>query len=42
MFEDKLGNIVMLVPPLAISEDELGLLLDRTIDTIESVQKKEI
>jgi len=35
-----LGNIVMLVPPLAISEKELDLLLSRTIDTIKSVQKK--
>lgn len=35
-----LGNIIMLVPPLAISEKELDLLLSRTIDTIESVQKK--
>jgi adenosylmethionine-8-amino-7-oxononanoate aminotransferase len=33
-----LGNIVMLVPPLAISEEELDLLLNRTIDTIKSAQ----
>lgn len=37
-----LGNIVMLVPPLAISENELSLLLDRTSDTIKSVQNKVI
>lgn len=35
-----LGNIVMLVPPLAISEKELDMLLDRTVDTIKAVQKQ--
>jgi len=35
-----LGNIVMLVPPLAISENELNLLLNRTIQTIRSAQKQ--
>ena len=35
-----LGNIVMLVPPLAISEKELGLLLDRTIKTIKAARSK--
>jgi len=35
-----LGNIVMLVPPLAISKTELDLLIDRTIETIKNVQKK--
>jgi len=34
-----LGNIVMLVPPLAISENNLNLLLNRTIQTIRSAQK---
>jgi len=34
-----LGNIVMLVPPLAISENDLDLLLNRTIKTIRSAQK---
>lgn len=34
-----LGNIVMLVPPLAISEHELDFLLDGTIDTIKKVTK---
>ena len=34
-----LGNIVMLVPPLAISKDELDFLLDGTIDTIKKVTK---
>ena len=34
-----LGNIVMLVPPLAISESELNLLLQRTISSIKSAKK---
>jgi len=34
-----LGNIVMLVPPLAISENDLELLLNRVIQTIRSAQK---
>ena len=33
-----LGNIVLLVPPLAISEEELADLIDRTVRTIESVR----
>ena len=33
-----LGNIVMLVPPLAISEKELDLLLNRAIKTIKSAK----
>lgn len=37
-----LGNIVMLVPPLDISEEELDLLLNRTVDTIKFVQNKAI
>ena len=35
-----LGNIVMLVPPLAITPDELDLLLQRTILTIKSASSK--
>ena len=35
-----LGNIVMLVPPLAISDKDLDLLLNRTILTIKSAQKQ--
>ncbi len=35
-----LGNIVMLVPPLAISESELKLLLKRTVSTIKSAKSK--
>lgn len=35
-----LGNIVMLVPPLAISEDEMDLLVDGTIDTIKAVSRR--
>ena len=34
-----LGNIVMLVPPLAISKNELDFLLDGTIDVIKKVTK---
>jgi adenosylmethionine-8-amino-7-oxononanoate aminotransferase len=34
-----LGNIVMLVPPLAISKNELEFLLDGTLDTIKKVTK---
>ena len=37
-----LGNIVMLVPPLAISELELDLLLKRTISTIKNAKSKVI
>ncbi len=37
-----LGNIVMLVPPLAISEKELDLLLNRTIKTIKAARSKVI
>ena len=33
-----LGNIVMLVPPLAIEEKELELLLNRTISTIKEAK----
>lgn len=32
-----LGNIIMLVPPLAISQKELDLLIRRTIDTIKTL-----
>ena len=35
-----LGNIVMLVPPLAITEEELRLLLQKTIKTIQSAKSK--
>ncbi|WP_320416724.1 aspartate aminotransferase family protein [Candidatus Nitrosotenuis chungbukensis] len=34
-----LGNIVMLVPPLAISESELNYLIDRTILTIKNISR---
>ena len=37
-----LGNIVMLVPPLAITEKELRLLLKKTIKTIQSAKSKVI
>lgn len=35
-----LGNIVMLVPPLAMSLDELNILIDGTINTIAKVSKR--
>ena len=35
-----LGNIVMLVPPLAITETELTLLLEKTINTIQAAKSK--
>jgi len=35
-----LGNIVMLVPPLAITEKELSLLLKKAIKTIQSAKSK--
>lgn len=35
-----LGNIVMLVPPLAISSSELDLAVEKTIFTIKSAKKK--
>ena len=35
-----LGNIVMLVPPLAISQKDLNFLLDGTIKTISSLSRK--
>jgi adenosylmethionine-8-amino-7-oxononanoate aminotransferase len=35
-----LGNIVMLVPPLAISEKELELLLNRTVNTIKAAKSQ--
>ena len=35
-----LGNIVMLVPPLAISQKDLNFLLDGTIKTINSLSRK--
>ncbi len=37
-----LGNTVMLVPPLAISEKELNLLLKKTIKTIKAARSKVI
>ena len=35
-----LGNIVMLVPPLAISQKDLNFLIDGTISTIKSLSRK--
>ena len=35
-----LGNIIMLVPPLAISQKDLSFLIDGTIKTIKSLSGK--
>jgi len=35
-----LGNIIMLVPPLAISQNDLNFLIDGTISTIKSISRK--
>ena len=35
-----LGNIIMLVPPLAISHKDLNFLIDGTISTIKSLSRK--
>ena len=35
-----LGNIIMLVPPLAISRKDLNFLIDGTISTIKSISRK--
>ena len=35
-----LGNIIMLVPPLAISQNDLNFLIDGTISTIKSLSRK--
>ena len=35
-----LGNIIMLVPPLAISQKDLNFLIDGTIKTIKSLSGK--
>ena len=37
IYQRTLGNIVMVIPPLAISEKELDFLLDGTIKTIKNV-----
>ncbi len=37
IYQRTLGNIVMVIPPLAISEKELDFLIDGTIKTIKSV-----
>ena len=35
-----LGNIIMLVPPLAISQKDLNFLIDGTMSTIKSISRK--
>ena len=37
IFFRTLGNIIMLVPPLAISAKELNFLIDGTINTIKGI-----
>ena len=35
-----LGNVIMLVPPLAISQNDLNFLIDGTIKTIKGISGK--
>ena len=39
MFFRTLGNVVMLVPPLAISNKEINLLVDGALKTIKGISK---
>ena len=39
IFFRTLGNIIMLVPPLAISQNEVDILIDRTINNIKGISK---
>ena len=39
IFFRTLGNIIMLVPPLAISQNEVDILIDGTINTIKGISK---
>ena len=39
IFFRTLGNIIMLVPPLVISEKELNFLIDGTLKTIKDISK---
>ena len=39
IFFRTLGNIIMLVPPLVISEKELNFLIDGTLKTIQDLSK---
>ena len=39
IFFRTLGNVVMLVPPLAISNVEINLLIDGTIKTVKGISK---
>jgi adenosylmethionine---8-amino-7-oxononanoate aminotransferase len=40
IYQRTLGNIVMIIPPLAISENELDFLLDGTIKTIKNISSQ--
>ena len=39
IFFRTLGNVIMLVPPLAISNKEINLLVDGTIKTVAGISK---
>ena len=39
IFFRTLGNVVMLVPPLAISNKEINFLVDGALKTIEGISK---
>jgi len=39
IFFRTLGNVVMLVPPLAISNKEINLLVDGALKTIKGISK---
>jgi adenosylmethionine-8-amino-7-oxononanoate aminotransferase len=40
IYQRSLGNIIMVIPPLAISEKELDFLMDGTIKTIKEVSSR--
>jgi adenosylmethionine-8-amino-7-oxononanoate aminotransferase len=40
IYQRTLGNIIMVIPPLAISEKELDFLMDGTIKTIKEVSSR--
>ena len=39
IFFRTLGNVVMLVPPLAISNNEINLLVDGALKTVKGISK---
>ena len=42
IYQRTLGNIIMVIPPLAISEKELDFLIDGTIKTIKNVSTRDL